>query len=122
MDKRVISEKNISLGNDEKLQLQYSLLSSLSECSVSDRHTNRCVYGISIDQLSYCNEISEESAINFDCVTGITYEESEALNLINALAKNTVTPLSLVYIVDDYIGGKEMMGFNCKSSGANCVK
>ena len=42
------------------------------------------------------------------CIYGIFDDKSETEKFLEILIKNNVTPLSLDYVADDYIGKREM--------------
>ena len=99
--KRLICEcevKDIESGN---FYLKYYMLSTGSGSCFSGKSEDSIVYGISIRKFIMhhgsiiCTE--EES------VAGFSYCPEEVVEQINILAGMQVTPLSLLYIVDDYL-------------------
>lgn len=98
----LMETRRVRLENEEEIKLEYYLINSTrsmdgegkcidGENLVGDE-TN--VYGIKL--------VKEGITCEEDEVTGVTFSEEVALNLLKLLADNTVTPISLVDVVDDY--------------------
>ena len=98
----LMENRRVRLENDEEIKLEYYLINSTrsidgegkcidGENLVGDE-TN--VYGIKL--------VKEGVTTEEDEVTGVTFSEEVALDLLKLLADNTVTPVSLVEVVDDY--------------------
>lgn len=78
------------------LELEYYLLES-EDAEIGDRETRK-TYGVEIvkKHLGILNERKQfENIFN-------TWEKTK--NLVELLAKNTVTPSSLLYVLDDLLG------------------
>lgn len=75
------------------MQLEYYLI---QESSVSKESEVKSIYGIKIQKLF-------GEAIESDEVGGISYSKEVVLQLIDTLMKATVTPLTMVEVLDDLI-------------------
>jgi len=96
-------EKIVQLMPDENtkeiikpMQLEYYLVESESTEDLKD-YTDK-VFGIEIIKKVGNTETERELVKNYSHSRQIT------VNMLNVLAENTVTPVSLLYILDDIIG------------------
>lgn len=80
----------INLETGENLMLKYFLTSEQS------RTGEGMIYGVSV-QKELKGVIEEES------ITNISDKREEVLSILHILERNTVTPISLVEIVDDIV-------------------
>ena len=96
-------EKEVLLTNDENnllinspIKLEYYLLES--EIKEIDELKGQTAYGIEIVKKVNGENEEAKSFRNILCC------EDSIRNLLNKLALNTVTPISLAYVLDDMIG------------------
>ena len=97
----LMETRRVRLDNEEEIKLEYYLINSTrsvdgdGKCIDGENfvgeETN--VYGIKL--------VKEGSTYEEEEIVGVTFDEEEAVDLIKLLADNTVTPISLVEIVDD---------------------
>lgn len=96
-------EKRIRVGGNEEhsgdmksFELEYYLLES--EADNDDAANNRTIYGIEIVKKT------DGGCVENSRFEGIFTDKSRTRELIGTLASNTVTPVSLPYILDDLLG------------------
>lgn len=96
-------EKRIELIPDEKLdefkspiELEYYLVESDTEDL--EELSNEKVYGIEIVKKIDNTKLENKLVRNFSCC------KESTRNVLNKLVNNTVTPLELMFILDDIIG------------------
>ncbi len=97
LEKRI----TIDLGEENKkpdcfFELEYYLLES--EINESEKEESRKVYGIEI-----VKKLQEES-VEIQRYDDICFTREKTRGLIELLAKNAVTPVTLPYILDDMLG------------------
>lgn len=93
--------KNVLALSDEKgerLLLHYDLL---VDKIMSENKIGFETYGISISMVSKSGNDQEENAEIHD----ISTDEKIVTGLLNRLMKNGVTPISLPYIIEDFLSG-----------------
>ncbi len=98
----LMETRRVKLENEEEIKLEYYLINSTrsidgeGKCidgeNLVGEETN--LYGIKL--------VKEGTSYEEDEITGVTLSEEVALDLIKVLADNTVTPVSLVEVVDDW--------------------
>ena len=98
----LMETRRVRLENEEEIKLEYYLINSTryvdgeGKCIDGENfvgeETN--LYGIKL--------VKEGSDYEEDEVTGVTLSEEVAVDLLKLLADNTVTPVSLVDVVDDW--------------------
>jgi hypothetical protein len=86
-------ELDLSEGKDEKIQLEYYLIES--DFPNSYDYSGDKVYGIEI--IKKDSEYHAESEI----VRNLSNSKESTKGILNILAKNTVTPVELSFVLDD---------------------
>lgn len=93
MTKRIQKGKqHIETESERKVLLEYYLLSDVDE-------ENNVYYGAEIHK-------TDNGSKEIETVKGITDSKERAEELIDLLMRNTVTPISMTEVVDDYITEK----------------
>ena len=97
-----VLEKYVKVANDEedtenadRFELEYYLLESGSDCG--DPECGRTAYGIEIIKRMDNGSIEQKK------FEGLYTDKRRTKELIDVLAANTVTPVSLPYILDDLL-------------------
>jgi len=96
LEKRVTLDLEDENRNTGSIQLEYYLLES--KLNESETEEPRNAYGIEIVKKS------QEESIEIQRYNDICFTREKIRGLIELLAKNTVTPVSLPYILDDLLG------------------
>lgn len=86
-------ELDLSEGKDEKIQLEYYLIES--DFANSYDYSGDKVYGIEI--IKKDSDYHAESEI----VRNLSSSKESTKGILNILAKNTVTPVELSFVLDD---------------------
>jgi len=101
----LLEKRKVTLENKEEINLKYYLVDRKGEgcneeCIQGEVPNNECdiVYGIKL-----VKECVKDKVVEEDEILGFSFSITDAKNFIKKLADNTVTPLSLVYIADDWI-------------------
>ena len=97
-----VLEKYVKVAKDEKdtentgwFELEYYLLESMPECG--DPEFDRTAYGIEVIKRM------DDGSLEQKKFEGIYTDKRRTQELIDILAANTVTPVSLPYILDDLL-------------------
>ncbi|NLK97849.1 MAG: hypothetical protein GX272_07185 [Epulopiscium sp.] len=85
--------RNCCTPNGGTIQLEYFLLEKESKNSLSK------TYGIEI--VKKCMHFGETIYTETDQIDSLTHEKESAQEIINKLIANTVTPISMLNIIDD---------------------
>ncbi|NLZ80964.1 MAG: hypothetical protein GX913_04075 [Clostridiales bacterium] len=96
----LIGTKEIWDCNNMKIKLEYYLVATKSK--IEEKET---LYGI---QIIKCQREEREMQKEVEAITGISYSRKLVEQIITSLMDNTVTPMCMLEIVDDYIA-REMM-------------
>lgn len=80
------------------IELDYYLLESEASDSDFVELKEKKIYGIEIVKKVDSKEIENKVVRNFSCC------RDNAMQTVNRLAKNTVTPMAMSYILDDILG------------------
>lgn len=83
----------VDIQPERQMSLEYYVISTKSEEDGSE------VYGASIEK-------TEGEKIEKEEIAAISREKGMVVELVDLMITNTVTPISMVYIVDDYITEK----------------
>ena len=98
----LMETRRVRLENEEEIKLEYYLINS-TRCVDGE---GKCIDGENLvgeeTNLYGIKLVKEGSDYEEDEVTGVTLSEEVAVDLLKLLADNTVTPVSLVEVVDDW--------------------
>lgn len=83
----------ITLSPEREFMVEYY------QTKCQDEENGLITYGVSVRKKEKENE-------EMETISGITQKEEVAEELLKRLYENTVTPVSLVYVVDDFITEK----------------
>ena len=83
----------VDIQPERQMSLEYYVISTKSEEDGSE------VYGASIEK-------TEGEKIEKEEIAAISRDKGMVVELVDLMITNTVTPISMVYIVDDYITEK----------------
>jgi len=104
----LLEKRKVTLENKDEINLKYYLVDRKGEgcneeCIQGDNLgvEDDVVYGVKL-----VKECTKDKSVEEDEISGFTLSIKDAKNFIKKLADNTVTPLSLVNIVDDWITSK----------------
>ena len=101
----LLEKREVRLDDNEGMDLKYYLVgnkrSDCAECIDGGKGCSEgeIVYGIKVAKVS---PSKEDEVLDEDEVSGITFSMCEAKKLIRILADNTVTPIALAEVVDDW--------------------
>ena len=97
MNKEFFSEVNVvSDENMHEIKLTYYLLSG----SVSREYCDLEVYGVEIDKETVpCGKSGKEKKQ----IKNLFFKRSEAVNFLEKISRNKVTPMELKYVIKEYI-------------------
>lgn len=91
-------------GNNCKIVLTYYLLTS----AVSEEYSDLMVYGVEIDKLTLLAGGKREKERKI--IRDLFFKKEEAKKFLSMITENTVTPMGLKYVVNDYIDEKILAG------------
>ena len=99
-EKELIRQCEVKDSTENNFCLNYYMLSTESESCFSNEAKDGILYGIAIKK----ETLQQGSAINCEeeNICGFSYYKEETLRRINMLADMLVTPISLLYIADDF--------------------
>ncbi|MBE6011887.1 DUF6514 family protein [Anaeropeptidivorans aminofermentans] len=99
--KNIVRSSEAVTCEGKEILLVYSLIAEFSDTMFSNESPTGLVFGVSVEKYAADCQYSkfEESEV----VKKITYDKNFALSLIDILADNTVTPMSLINIIDDLV-------------------
>lgn len=91
----LIGTTKFDAGNNTQIKLEYYLTEE-----IRDIETSSALYGVEVKK-----EIRNKNGIFLEQerATSLSYSRTTVENLIHILLLNTVTPMNLLEIVDDYI-------------------
>jgi hypothetical protein len=89
--------RNCCISGGEAIQLEYFLLETDLE---SDRDLTKS-YGIEI--VKKCNQCGQTISTETDIIHCLSTEKEQAQEIINKLIANTVTPVSMIYVIEDLL-------------------
>ncbi|NMA83721.1 MAG: hypothetical protein GX962_07660 [Epulopiscium sp.] len=90
--------RNCIIEQGNTIQLEYYLIETQS---VENTDTVQTLYGIEITKR--CQTPNSKFAIESDMVPRISENKDKVKTILNHLIAHTVTPMTLVYILDDYL-------------------
>lgn len=100
MKKELFKEVLIKAG--EELSYDMKLTYYLLTDSVSEEYCDLKVYGVEIDK------VAEKKNGKRDCekkiIKDLFFRKNEAMDFLEKIARNKVTPMGLKYVVNEYIG------------------
>ena len=98
----LVETRRVRLENEEEIKLEYYLVNSKRDIDGE----GKCIDGENLvgDETNVYGVKLVKEGVNYeeDEIAGITFSEKVAMDLIKLLADNTVTPISLVDVVDDF--------------------
>lgn len=98
-----ISMEEYLLDFNESISLEYYLLECNDNPECEDNENNKGIYayaGYGVEVIKILNDKPVES----NSFNNITHCKQAAIDIIDILARNTVTPIELPYVLDNIIG------------------